>query len=425
MRRYCKILILAHVDCAGAGSCSVDHLAGAREGAFAAGTRAAGGLQLPRNHPARISAGGRQDASAGHDPAGGACQRRPGDVRFTRRSQVHEGHPGQFTASGVIGDGFFALLLSDIAAEHGPSFEYRGVEDLDGRRLSRFDYRVPQTISGHSISVNGITATVGATGSFWADETSFDVLRLEVHADEIPPALPIAENATTVNYARMRLGERDMLLPVSGDYWQSKFSGEESHNRIEFTHCRLFGAQSSISFGAGEPSARGVQAEVVARDADVELVLPGSLLVTTKLSSAVTDKMAVGEMLEGIVVGKVSYRGSVLIEDGAKVHGRVRRMERHMDGGEYFIVGLEFTDVESAGGRYRFYADLQSVDSSGGVEWSLRKGATVRDAFGSVSTTETTYLTDLPGVGSFFVRGLRVELPKGFRMVWKTRALTQ
>jgi len=134
--------------------------------------------------------------------------------------------------------------------------------------------------------------------------------------------------------------------------------------------------------------------------------------VTTKLTSAVTDKMAVGEMLEGVVAGKVSYRGSVLIEDGAKVRGRVRRMERHADSGAYFIVGLEFTDIESAGGRYRFYADLQEMDLTHGVEWNLR------------NNIGTTYLTDLPGVGSFFVRGSRVELPKGFRMVWKTRALT-
>lgn len=32
-------------------------------------------------------------------------------------------------------------------------------------------------------------------------------------------------------------------------------------------------------------------------------------------------------------------------------------------------------------------------------------------------------LPDLPGVGSFFIRGGRFSLPAGFRMVWKTRAL--
>ena len=88
----------------------------------------------------------------------------PGDRKFK------EGHPARFTASGVIGDGFFALLLGDIAAQHGPTFEFRGVEDLDGRRLARFDYRLPPMISGHSMSVNGISATIGAKGSFWADE---------------------------------------------------------------------------------------------------------------------------------------------------------------------------------------------------------------------------------------------------------------
>jgi hypothetical protein len=335
----------------------------------------------------------------------------PGDRKFT------EAHPAQFSAGGVIGDGLFALLLSDIAAEHGPSFEYRGFEDLDGHRLARFDYRVPLMISGHSISVDSVRGTVGTKGSFWADEKSFDVLRLEVHAEDIPPSLPIVDAVTTVDYARMRLGERDMLLPVGGDYWQSKFSGEEHHNRIEFTHCRLFAAESSISFGPEDPGARTRKSEVVARDSEVARDLPAALLVTTRLSSPLTNEMAVGEMLEGVVAGKVSYRGNVLIEDGAKVHGRIRRMERHTDGGAYFIVAVEFTELESAGGRYRFYADLQDLDRPEGVEWALRKG--------NGNVTETTYLTDLPGVGSFFVRSSKVGLPKGFRMVWRTRALTQ
>ena len=227
--------------------------------------------------------------------------------------------------------------------------------------------------------------------------------------------LPIAEAVTTVNYARMRIGDREMLLPVGGEYWQSKFTGEESHNRIEFTHCRLFGAESSISFGPSDPAARPPTAEVVARDADIDRMLPASLQVATRLTSAVTDKMSVGEMLEGEVAGKVSYRGKVLIEDGAKVHGRLRRMERHTESDPYLVVALEFTDIESAGGRYRFYADLQDMDRVEGIERNLRRS--------TPNLSETTYLFDLPGVGSFFVRGFRVELRKGFRMVWRTRVL--
>jgi hypothetical protein len=325
----------------------------------------------------------------------------PGDRKF------REGHPIEYAGSGVIGNGYFSLFLRDIATERGPSYEYRGVEPVDGRRLERYDYRLPQMISGHTISVNGVGGTVGMKGSFWVDAATFDLLRLEMHADEIPPNLPIAEADTSVTYARMKLGEREVLLPVNGEYRQLKFDGEESVNRIEFTHCRLFGAQSSIHFGApGEAAPQAVREP----QAELERALPAGLAVTIRLTAAVTDAMAVGEMVEGVVAGKVSYRGGVLIEDGAKVRGRVRRMDRPRDGEDYFVLGLEFTEIEGVGLRYRLWADLQDLDRATGVEMRLRNGG------------ETIWLPDLPGVGCFFVRGRRVDLPKGFRMTWRTRA---
>ena len=59
-------------------------------------------------------------------------------------------------------------------------------------------------------------STLGPGRLGFSDETTLDVLRLEVHADDLPPVLPIVEAVTTVNYARMRLGDREMLLPVPG-----------------------------------------------------------------------------------------------------------------------------------------------------------------------------------------------------------------
>ncbi len=39
-------------------------------------------------------------------------------------------------------------------------------------------------------------------------------------------------------------------------------------------------------------------------------------------------------------------------------------------------------------------------------------------------TRESLSVTDMPGVATFFFKGLELELPEGFRTVWKTRALT-
>src|SRR5437016_13224680 len=53
----------------------------------------------------------------------------PGERKFS------EGHPIQYVGSGVIGDGYFGLLLKEVTADGTVSYEYKGEEDLGGRRL--------------------------------------------------------------------------------------------------------------------------------------------------------------------------------------------------------------------------------------------------------------------------------------------------
>jgi hypothetical protein len=150
--------------------------------------------------------------------------------------------------------------------------------------------------------------------------------------------------------------------------------------------------------------------------------------VVVKVSTRITEKTAVGALIEGVVDGNVLRKKTVLIPDGSPVRGRVRRLEWNPDKGGYYIVGLEFTDIEAAGKRYRFFADLEDMDRLPGLSQTIRtlKQETSTQPDGArmnLATTEILSLPDLPGVGSFFVQSPRLDLPPGFRMTWKTRAL--
>ena len=76
--------------------------------------------------------------------------------------------PIDFAGSGTIGNGHFALYLSEVASEHALSYQYKGEELLLGRRLARYDYRVPLSLSGNTIDLYEGRGTVGMKGSFWA-----------------------------------------------------------------------------------------------------------------------------------------------------------------------------------------------------------------------------------------------------------------
>ena len=161
---------------------------------------------------------------------------------------------------------------------------------------------------------------------------------------------------------------------------------------MEFTHCRLFAAQSSVTFG---PPSEVLPAGEGSRP-DLARKLPPGLTVALKVT--VHGTLAVGVPVEGTVDGNVSWKKAVLIPDGSPVRGRVREVSEDGKGG--YQVALEFTDVDCGGRRYRFFADLMAVDG-------VRAGTS----------------RELPGVGAFAVEGPALKLPAGLRMVWKTRSL--
>jgi hypothetical protein len=342
----------------------------------------------------------------------------PGDRRFG------DNQPVDFVASGTIGNGHFALYLSEIAGEGSLSYEYKGEESLSGRRLARYDYRMPVNMSANTITLAEGQGTVGMKGSFWADPASYDIVRIVAEAEDIPPSLPIVEYVTVIDYAHTNLAGTDFLLPQSADYRMLRFSGELSRNHLEFTHCHLYGAQSSISFGArGEPT-RFAASSVLEMNREL---LP-ALQVVIKLSTRITEKTAVGALIEGVVEGKVLRKKRVLIPDGSPVRGRVRRLDWHDEKGGYFVVALEFTEIEAAGTRYRFFADLVDTDRLPGLRQTIRTHKEEEKSLLLVGrkttiSDEVLFLPDLPGVGSFFVQAPRLDLPPGFRTTWKTRAL--
>ena len=154
-----------------------------------------------------------------------------------------------------------------------------------------------------------------------------------------------------------------------------------------------------------------------------------ALPVVIKVSTRITEKTAVGALIEGVVEGNVLRKGKVLIPDGSPVRGRVRRLEWNEDKGGYFVVGLEFTEIEAAGTRYRFFADLEGTDALPGLRQTIRtrpqpEKSPLRGGADTVYISdEILFSPDLPGVGSFFVQARNLDIPPGFRMTWKTRAL--
>jgi hypothetical protein len=252
------------------------------------------------------------------------------------------------------------------------------------------------------------------------DAHTLDAMRLESRVTEIPAFLPLRSAESTVNYERMRIGGTDALLAQHSTLHMIETSGSEGYDRLDFTHCRSFSTESAIHFETTDAAPPPEDTPKPAADAPMPAV-PAFLPVTLLLNTPISDQTAVGSSIEATVSGDVRHKGKVVIAGGATARGRIRRLERFLpDTTRQFLVGFEFTEVDTPQGPLRFFADFLRIDKNS----RIRQAAERVPVPGVVPNREQIIvLPALPGVATLFVDGKSFTIPKGFRMMWRTRGL--
>jgi hypothetical protein len=309
----------------------------------------------------------------------------PGAHRF------EDGDLTSFASGGLMGSGVFASFAQDVFLGATTTIRYYGGEEIAGRALTRFDFRIPEVWSGFRLKANGASAKVGTMGSFWMDPDSMELVRLSIRADDIPPAVGIERTATVIDYARMRIGETDVLLPQDAKMLLMLISGEIRQNDIAFSHCHEYRTESSIRFDMPDTS------EPVSAP-PVRLVdLPAGLLVSVELETAIDSGTAhVGDLLRGHVINDVGLKGkAIIVPKGALVTGRIRGLERLRSPEPAFEVTIELAELEWENARSEFYGELLRNPMVAGAPRT-------------------------PGTGVFHMKGTQFHIAAGFQMNWRT-----
>jgi hypothetical protein len=260
-------------------------------------------------------------------------------------------------SGGAIGSGMFAMFARSLFVNGNGTRQYGGLDDLDGRAAVRYDFHLTLQESGLRITVGGASETVAAKGSFWFDPVSLDLVRLDVHGEQMPYSLHLAESVFRTDYARAHIGNADALLPKRSELTMAHFSGETNRNAIEFSACREYQSESTIRFDAlpaTEPQVPKPQVRAVD--------LPAGLVVPIELNTAIDSKTAaVGDTLHARVVQDVRYKGQLAVPRGALLTGHICRLDRGAAAAR-FAVGVEFSEVEWEGAHAAFYAELMDLD---------------------------------------------------------------
>ena len=151
---------------------------------------------------------------------------------------------------GTIGSGAFGAHIDSVFSGDTASFDYAGTTKKDGHKTVRYDFQVPLEKSRFVVKHNTVQGVVPYQGSLWADLDSFELVRLEIKADHIPPLIGVRIVKEVLRYSPVRIRDSDVLLPLHSELEVSDSSGTFSMNDVTLQQCREYTGESTITFGS-------------------------------------------------------------------------------------------------------------------------------------------------------------------------------
>ncbi|MBZ5633482.1 MAG: hypothetical protein LAO55_10185 [Acidobacteriia bacterium] len=261
----------------------------------------------------------------------------PGSKQFEDREL------GDLVATGMFGNGNFAiyariLFLSDVAV-----FEDGGETQLNGLSVRRYDFRVSRSVSGSRLRNGKREGVAGFHGSFYADPMTLDVRRMEIAAEDIPADLGITAAENSVDYGWLTIGDDAFLLPVESKLMMAT-PDLVNRNWVRFANCRKFTGESTLLFN--DP----VLTETPAPVPPKEVEIPAHLTLQLEMSGLDLIRAAVGDPVRAKLWADVKNRGQLLAPKGSVASGRIVRLDRSSGN---FILQVEFQDLDWPGGHAR------------------------------------------------------------------------
>ena len=306
---------------------------------------------------------------------------------------------------GAIGNGNFGMHAKAVFQSRAPRFDFAGSHiGTDGREKYKWDFVVPQNLSGYQVGNFIEHAIIGYHGSFWADPTTLDVSRLEVYADDIPRNLQIANASDAVDYQSVKLGEEAFLLPARSELSLSDIGGVQHRNRTSFSSCRQYTGESTISFD-DLPRAES------AREPERSLALPAHLRLEVALETPLDEgNSAVGDPVIALLKRPVKLGSGLTAPKGARLQGRVTHLRRQQTQTPGWAVGLTFFELEWLNTRAELRAKLVDTPS---LAMRAALSSTYRKALSEMAHEN----------GVFFVPGSPLRVPRGFLIYLETEPL--
>ena len=327
-----------------------------------------------------------------------------GEDRFDDRSL------SEIVAQGTTSTGAFGLFLRDIfASDHG-SFEFKNRSEENGRPVLNYTFEVPLSRSHYTVSMHMFTRITGYAGAFTADAQTFDLLRMELHADRLAPELQMCRTQSSANYVRVQMNGTTVLLPSEVKVRMLESDGHESYNRTVFSGCHQFLGESKLIFEEkpAEESAANSEANKTKTKG-----IPVGLKMSVALDNAVDPTTAAaGDPISGWLTHAIKVSDSGLtIPKGTKLNGRI-----------FGITRIYAPELEMQFGLKWESIDLNGTNVPLQLKERMVSAATTRFNRGRLPDVDSMTRPEQPGVTFFRFQQVTKDyrIPAGFEVEWVT-----
>ena len=271
-----------------------------------------------------------------------------------RDSKFDERELSQLVGRGAIGNGDFALHARNVFMSNAAAFDNeREVEHL-GRKALQVTFRVPLESNGYRVRIPPHQARVAFHGNFIADLETLDVIRLEIVADDIPPQLGLWELHDVMEYARVPVGQSDFLLPLNAEFTMVDLDGGANRNRSEFSACRQYTAETTLSFSSQEEAIRSAEARQkqvpvnsFRETTQQSFTIPAGKRIELTLDTEIhPEKAAIGDPVRAVLSRDLEHNGEIILPKGSVALGRLVMREKEQFPVHHYVVGLEFHTIQ-------------------------------------------------------------------------------
>jgi hypothetical protein len=221
--------------------------------------------------------------------------------------------------------------------------------------------------------------------------------------------MPICQADATLDYHSLHVGDSDVLLPRQAELQLVLDDQRETNSTTTFSNCRQYKTESALHFEGDNGEGVAAVQPLVRSAVPLPIGLPILLALDAPLD---TDSSAAGDPVTARVVKPVHRPGSsaMLIPAGARVRGRITRLEHHLLPNAYFLVGLSFNRLEvqniSSPFAARFESDVELARALGANLVVRERGVAFWDV----------------GFFLFPSHKSRYVLPAGYESKWMTLA---